>query len=94
MYRNANIHNSFGFRVEQIKIVKVFDNNGEWDEFGGYLGLEIKKHLIFFGPVYFSAEKLSEFIRSNVGHIRKQTPEETLCSRQAQPSAGKTEQNQ
>ena len=42
MYRNANIHNSFGFRGEQIKIVKVFDNNGEWDEFGGYLGLEIK----------------------------------------------------
>jgi len=42
VYRNANIHNSFGFRGEQIKIVKVFDNNGEWDEFGGYLGLEIK----------------------------------------------------
>ena len=42
MYRNANIHNSFGFGGEQIKIVKVFDNNGEWDEFGGYLGLEIK----------------------------------------------------
>ena len=54
MYRNANIHNSFGFRGEQIKIVKVFDNNGEWDEFG----IRDKKHLIFFGPVYFSAEKI------------------------------------
>ncbi len=31
MYRNANIHNGFSFRGEQIKLVKVFDNNDEWD---------------------------------------------------------------
>lgn len=57
-YSHANIHNGFGFKSEQIELVKVFDNNDEWDEFGGIFWIRDKTHLIFFGPVYFLAEKI------------------------------------
>lgn len=57
-YSHANIHNGFGFKSEQIKSVTVFDENDEWDEFGGIFWIRDKEHLIFFGPVYFLAEKI------------------------------------
>ena len=57
-YTHANIHNGFGFKSEQIELVTVFDDNDEWDEFGGTFWIRDKKHLIFWGPVYFLAEKI------------------------------------
>ncbi len=58
MYRHANIQNGFGFKSEQIKVVKVFDKDDEWDEFGGIFWIRDKEHLIILGPVYFLAEKI------------------------------------
>lgn len=57
-YCHANIHNGFGFKSEQIKSVTVFDDNDEWDEFGGTFWIRDKEHLIFLGPVYFLAERI------------------------------------
>lgn len=57
-YRHASIHNGFGFKSEQVKLVKVFNNNDEWDKFGQIFWIRDKKHLIFLGPVYFLAEKI------------------------------------
>ena len=57
-YRHANIDNGFGFKSNQIKLIEVYDGSDEWDEFGGTFWIRDKKHLIFWGPVYFLAKKI------------------------------------
>lgn len=57
-YSHANVENGFGFKDDQVDLIEVYDGNDKWDEFGGIFWVRDKEHLIFFGPVYFLAEKV------------------------------------